>query len=93
MNKEEYQSRVDELISIFNPTEDDLLEKIQSIRDNYKEELHDDLDKDGISWHEKYTDLQKRYRDKFFSSGSEVHFEDNTHEEEVKVKTIKDLFN
>lgn len=51
---------------------DGMLRELGESRDKETFTNDDVFDKDGVKWSEKYDDMRRRYRDRFFTSGSAV---------------------
>ena len=49
-----------------------MLRELGESRDKETFTNDDVFDKDGVKWSEKYDDMRRRYRDRFFTSGSAV---------------------
>ena len=49
-----------------------MLRELGESRDKETYTNDDVFDKDGVKWSEKYDDMRRRYRDRFFTSGSAV---------------------
>ena len=78
----------DEVMELLGQLQKDADEKQPS---NYTDS--DVMDKDGIRWSEKYTQAQKRYRERFFGGAPEVK-EEEPEEKPDEAETINfdDLF-
>lgn len=51
---------------------DGMLRELGESRDKETFTNDDVFDKDGVKWSEKYDDMRRRYRDRFFTSGTAV---------------------
>lgn len=49
-----------------------MLQKLGEEKDKTQYTDDDVFDKDGVKWSERYDDMRRRYRDRFFSSGEEI---------------------
>lgn len=89
----------DELLSFLkektkDDTSDETLGFIEDITDtfnDYDTKLHDQTD-----WHQKYTDNDKqwrqKYKERFFEGGKQDEDEDDHSDEDTEPKTFDDLF-
>lgn len=83
--KDEFTERIKRVSELTGDNED-VMNILKDIQDSTlslyeKEEIVvDDKDNDGVTWHEKYDDMVRRYRNRFF-----------TNEEEIKENQIADI--
>ena len=81
MKKEEHERILKEIVEQFGEPTDELLEKIQVLREDYTGEET----KDGEDWENKYKEMKQKYIDRFFSGD----VEEKT--KEVKKETKEDV--
>lgn len=78
MTKEEYNNKLKRISELSNDNEEvmSIAREIQAELDSYNEkeyyEENQVYDTDGRLWAEKYQEVKKEYRDKFFSTPSEA---------------------
>lgn len=78
MTKEEYNNKLKRISELSNDNEEvmGIAREIQAELDSYNEreyyEENQVYDTDGRLWAEKYQEVKKEYRDKFFSTPSET---------------------
>lgn len=78
MTKEEYNNKLKRISELSNDNEEvmGIAREIQAELDSYNEreyyEENQVYDTDGRLWAEKYQEVKKEYRDKFFSTPSEA---------------------
>lgn len=101
MTKEEFKVKLDRIGEISGDNEEvlELLQLISSDRDELEaREVYnqsDVFDSDGVRWSEKYDNIRRRYRERFFSNPEEVkrnQKEDVEKDEESMQMTFDDLF-
>lgn len=72
-----------------------MLRELGESRDKETYTNDDVFDKDGVKWSEKYDDMRRRYRDRFFTSGSamiEAQEEDIEKDTDSTKMSYDDLF-
>ena len=108
MTRDEYMSLIME-ISELTGDNDDIMSKLDQLRTAYdmretetsiteNETVYTDsdvMDSDGVRWSEKYDDMRRRYRERFFSSPEEAkesQAEDIEKDDKSTQLTFDDLF-
>lgn len=95
MDKDKVIAILDELA---DKTDDDyIFDKYMEIKDeiskNNEYSTDDVYDKEGVKWSEKYDNLKKRYRERFYSDiETAIADQEEDNEEDTKVKEFDDLF-
>jgi len=81
MLKEDFTERIKKISELTgdNETVMNELKELQTnlLTENFNEVIENGKDENGILWSEKYDDLQRKYRDRFFSTGEDAKDEQN----------------
>ena len=99
VNKEELKASL-KFIADKYPDDEEIFEKIESISDFIDAERPeydetDIIDDKGVKWREKYEDIRKKYRERFFSTPEEAkedQKDDIEYDTESTEKTFEELF-
>lgn len=101
MTKDEFKAKLDRLGELAQENDEvmEILAEINSDRDEMEgREVYtqtDVFDSDGVRWSEKYDNMRRRYRERFFSSPGETkddQYEDIEKDDDSTQMTFESLF-